>query len=92
MGLHAGFRDGLIFTSDLFFRYQGAHSCVPNRTSIIMGCHAERKPFVEYCKDRVLNHCPPLPRSAVFFPEITSLITARDIILKIMMGGGVKVG
>ena len=45
MVLHAGFRDGLIFTSDLFFRHQGAYSCVPKRPMICDKCFSDSGSF-----------------------------------------------
>lgn len=41
MGLLSGFRDGLIFSSDLFFWHQGAYSCVPQRPTICDKCYSE---------------------------------------------------
>ena len=45
MDLHAGFRDGLIFSSDLFFRHQGAYSCVPERPMICDKCYSDSGSF-----------------------------------------------
>mgnify|MGYP001816890849 FL=1 len=45
MDLHAGFRDGLIFTSELFFRHQGAYSCVPKRPMICDKCYSNSGSF-----------------------------------------------
>ena len=64
MDLHAGFRDGLIFTSDLFFRHQGAYSCVPKRPMICDKCssdsgsfhaHGRYKRWLKTMKDWVLT-------------------------------------
>ena len=45
MGLVSGFRDGLIFTSDLFFRHQGAYSCAPQRPMICDKCYSDSGSF-----------------------------------------------
>jgi hypothetical protein len=38
MGLEPGFRDGLIFASELFFLHQGAYSCAPKRPTVCDKC------------------------------------------------------
>jgi hypothetical protein len=45
MGLLSGFRDGLVFSSDLFFWHQGAYSCVPQRPTICDKCYSESGSF-----------------------------------------------
>jgi hypothetical protein len=45
MGLLSGFRDGLVFSSDLFFLHQGAYSCVPRRPTICDKCYSESGSF-----------------------------------------------
>jgi len=45
MDLHAGFQDGLIFTSDMYFFHQGAYSCVPKRPMICDKCESDSGSF-----------------------------------------------
>ena len=45
MDLLSGFRDGLIFTSDMFFFHQGAHNCVPKRPMICDKCSSDSGSF-----------------------------------------------
>ena len=41
MGLLSGFRDGLIFASDMLFRHQGAYTCVPERPVVCDKCDSD---------------------------------------------------
>lgn len=45
MGLHSGFRDGLLFISEMFFWHQGAYSCIPKRPHICSKCHSDSGSF-----------------------------------------------
>ena len=45
MDLFSGFRDGWIFTSDMFFFHQGAHNCVPKRPMICDKCYSDSGSF-----------------------------------------------
>jgi hypothetical protein len=45
MGLVSGFRDGLIFTSDLFYWHQGAYGCVPRRPRVCDKCCSDSGSF-----------------------------------------------
>jgi len=45
MGLVSGFRDGLIFASDLFFWNQGAYSCAPKRPCVCDKCFSRSGAF-----------------------------------------------
>ena len=45
MGLLSGFRDGLIFASDMLFRHQGAYSCVPERPVVCDKCDRDSGSF-----------------------------------------------
>jgi len=45
MGLLSGFRDGLMFTSDLFYWHQGAYCCVPQRPAVCNKCYSDSGSF-----------------------------------------------
>jgi hypothetical protein len=45
MGLSSGFRNGLIFASEMFFLHQGAYGCTPQRPTICDKCQSRSGSF-----------------------------------------------
>jgi hypothetical protein len=64
MGLFSGFRDGFIFSSDMFFEHQGAYTCVPQRPAFCDKClsnsgsfhaHGRYKRWLKTLRNQVLT-------------------------------------